>query len=80
MRGHGVTVQPLEVTLPLGDTVVKGTCQTSAQKPCEVLPPCSPRTSAPDGRVEDVFFPLAQPLSGTPVRDEVVSSRRPRRR
>jgi hypothetical protein len=67
MGGHGVKVQhtvierqdPLQVTLPMGDTVVKGKFNVTADKDCEVL---SMKASFlaefvhPDGRVEEVMM------------------------
>lgn len=67
MGGHGVKVQhteierqnPVEVSLPLTDTVVKGKFNVAAEKDCEVL---SMKASFlaefvhPDGRVEEVVL------------------------
>lgn len=67
MGGHGVKVQntvierqnPLEVTLPIGDTVVKGKFNVSAEKDCEVLSMKAAFLAEfvhPDGRVEEVVL------------------------
>lgn len=67
MGGHGVKVQntvierqdPLQVTMPIGDTVVKGKFNVTTEKECEVL---SMKASFlaefihPDGRVEEVVL------------------------
>ena len=65
MGGHGVKVQhtvierqdPLQVTLPIGDTVVKGKFNVTADKECEVLSMKAAFLAEfvhPDGRVEEV--------------------------
>lgn len=65
MGGHGVKVQntvierqePNQVTLPIGDTVVKGKFSVSAEKDCEVLSMKAAFIAEfvhPDGRVEEV--------------------------
>lgn len=65
--GHGVKVQHLEierqepnaVTLPIGDTVVKGKFVVTAEKPCTVLSMESElcmKVKHADGREEDVVL------------------------
>ena len=67
MGGHGVKVahtvierqSPLEVSLPIGDTVVKGKFNVSAEKDCEVLSMKAAFLAEyvhPDGRVEEVVL------------------------
>lgn len=65
MGGHGVKVQntvierqdPNQVSLPIGDTVVKGKFNVSAEKDCEVLSMKAAFVAEfvhPDGRVEEI--------------------------
>lgn len=67
LGGHGVKVrhliieqqEPTQVTLPIGDTVVKGTFAISAEKSCTVLSMESKfcmEVKHPDGRVEEVVL------------------------
>jgi hypothetical protein len=67
LGGHGVKVQHLAIerqdpgvaTLPIGDTVVKGKFQVTAEKPCTVLSMKSEfcmEVKHSDGRVETVVL------------------------
>jgi hypothetical protein len=67
LGGHGVKVQntvierqdPTAVTLPIGDTVVKGKFKVTAEKPCTVLSMKAEfcmEVKHPDGRVETVVL------------------------
>lgn len=67
MGGHGVKVNhieiekqdPLSVTLPQGDTVVKGKFEVTAEKECTVLSMKAAfciEVKHPDGRVEEIVL------------------------
>jgi hypothetical protein len=67
LGGHGVKVQhlvierqnPGSVSLPIGDTVVKGKFKVTAEKPCTVLSMKAElimEVKHPDGRVENVVL------------------------